>query len=76
MDKRDHIQAEGKRLFEKYAISDQTVQQEQDAVSVQPAAASVYDMGSGRLGAFVSAVLGLIGVVIGGLALARSSRTG
>ncbi len=40
-------------------------------VPVQPAAASVYDMSSGRLGAIVAAVLGLIGVVIGGLALTR-----
>jgi hypothetical protein len=40
-------------------------------VSVQPAAASIYAMSSGRLGATVAAVLGLIGVVIGGLALAR-----
>ncbi|MGW2562135.1 DUF6223 family protein [Streptomyces sp. NPDC001514] len=40
-------------------------------VSVQPAAASVYTMSAGRLGASVAAVLGLIGVVIGGLALAR-----
>jgi hypothetical protein len=44
-------------------------------VSVQPAA-SVYAMSSGRLGASVAAVLGLIGLVIGGLALARSPRTG
>jgi len=40
-------------------------------VSVQPAAASVYAMSSGRLWATLAAVLGLIGVVIGGLALAR-----
>ncbi|MFD7442898.1 DUF6223 family protein [Streptomyces sp. NPDC059909] len=40
-------------------------------VSVQPAAASVYTMTAGRLGASVAAVLGLIGMVIGGLALAR-----
>jgi uncharacterized BrkB/YihY/UPF0761 family membrane protein len=52
-------------------ISGQTVQQKQDAFSVQPAAANVYAISSGRLGAIVAAVLGLIGVVIGGLALAR-----
>ena len=40
-------------------------------VSVQPAAASNYAMSSGRLGATAAAVLGLIGVVIGGLAMAR-----
>lgn len=40
-------------------------------VSGQPAAASVYAMSSGRLGATVAAVLALTGVVIGGLALAR-----
>jgi hypothetical protein len=34
-------------------------------------AASVYTMSAGRLGAIVAALLGLIGVVIGGLALAR-----
>jgi len=41
-------------------------------VSVQPAAASVYTMSPGRIGASVAAVVGLIGAVIGGLALARS----
>src|SRR5688572_1957240 len=41
--------------------------------SVQPAAASVYTMSPGRIGAIVGAVVGLIGVVIGGLALARSA---
>lgn len=45
-------------------------------VSVQPTAASVYDMSSGRLGAFVAALVGLTGVVIGGLVLARSGRFG
>ncbi|MGW3656583.1 DUF6223 family protein [Streptomyces sp. NPDC005151] len=45
--------------------------------SVQPAAASAYDMSAGRLGAIVAALAGLIGVVIGGLALARpAGRTG
>ena len=42
-------------------------------VSVQPAAATVYTMSPGRLGASVGAVLGLIGVVIGGLALVRAA---
>jgi hypothetical protein len=46
-------------------------------VSGQPAAASVYTMSSGRLGSTVAGVLGLIGVVVGGLALARpASRVG
>jgi hypothetical protein len=40
-------------------------------VSAQPAAASVYTMSAGRLGATLAAVLGLTGVIIGGLALAR-----
>ncbi|GAA3521313.1 lysophospholipid acyltransferase (LPLAT)-like uncharacterized protein [Streptosporangium album] len=40
-------------------------------VSVQPDPVSVYAMSSGRLGAIVAALLGLTGVVIGGLALAR-----
>jgi hypothetical protein len=40
-------------------------------------AASVYTMSAGRLGATVAAVLGLTGVIIGGLALARpTSRIG
>lgn len=42
-------------------------------VSVQPAAASVYTMSPGRIGAIVAAVVGLIGAVIGGRALARSA---
>ena len=41
-------------------------------VSVQPAAVSVYTLSPGRIGAIVAALLGLTGVVIGGLALARS----
>jgi hypothetical protein len=45
-------------------------------VSDQPGAASVYTMSPGRIGAVVAAVVGLIGAVIGGLALARSRRTG
>ncbi|MGW0394636.1 DUF6223 family protein [Streptomyces sp. NPDC003042] len=39
--------------------------------SVQPVAASVYTVSAGRIGASSAAVLGLIGMVIGGLALAR-----
>jgi hypothetical protein len=42
-------------------------------VWVQSAPASVYAMSSGRLGAIVAALLGLTGVVIGGLSLARSA---
>lgn len=38
---------------------------------VQPLAAGVDAMSSGRLGASVAALIGLIGVVIGGLALIR-----
>jgi hypothetical protein len=48
-------------------------------VSVQQAAVSAYTMSPGRLGAMVAALLGLAGVIIGGLALARSTgrlRTG
>ena len=45
-------------------------------VSVQPAAASVYTMSPGRIGAVVAAVVGLIGAVIGGRALARSAGNG
>ncbi|GAB2929781.1 hypothetical protein GCM10027280_16650 [Micromonospora polyrhachis] len=40
-------------------------------VTAQPIAASVTTMSAGRLGASVAAVLGLAGVVVGGLALAR-----
>jgi hypothetical protein len=39
--------------------------------SVQPVAASVYDFSLGRLGATTGALVGLAGVVIAGLALAR-----
>jgi hypothetical protein len=42
-------------------------------VSVQPDAASVYTMSPGRIGAMVAAVVGLVGAVAGGLALARSA---
>jgi len=45
-------------------------------VSDQPAAVNVYSMSIGRIGAIVAAVVGLIGAVIGGLALARSRRSG
>lgn len=41
--------------------------------SIQPVAASAYDMSAGRVGAIVAALLGLTGVVIGGRALARPS---
>lgn len=37
---------------------------------------SFYAVSAGRLGAIVAAVLGLIGIVLGELALARSRRTG
>lgn len=41
--------------------------------SAEPAAVDVYTMTPGRIGAIVAAVVGLIGAVIGGLALARSA---
>jgi hypothetical protein len=44
--------------------------------SGQPAAPGVYAMSFGRLGAIVAVLVGLTGVVIGGLALARSGRPG
>jgi hypothetical protein len=44
--------------------------------SVQPLAASVYTMGPGRIVALVAVVVGLIGAVNGGLAVARSGRIG
>jgi hypothetical protein len=44
-----------------------------EAVSTQPAAVNIYTMSPGRVGASVGGVLGLIGVVVGGLALARHS---
>ncbi|GAA2399320.1 hypothetical protein GCM10010191_02790 [Actinomadura vinacea] len=40
-------------------------------VAAQPAAADVYAMSAGRLGAVVAALVGLAGMAIGGLALAR-----
>jgi hypothetical protein len=42
-------------------------------VYVEPAAASVYTMSLGRIAAIVAAVVGLIGAVMGGRALARSA---
>jgi Family of unknown function (DUF6223) len=42
-------------------------------VSVQPPAVSVYTMTPERIAASVAVVMGLIGAVIGGLALARSA---
>jgi hypothetical protein len=42
-------------------------------VSVQPTAASVYTMSPGRIEAIVAALVALISVVLGGLALARSA---
>ena len=44
-----------------------------ESAQVQPVTASVLAMSSGRLGAVVASVVGLIGIVIGGLALARSA---
>ena len=44
-----------------------------EATSVLPIVASIFDVSSGRLGAIVAAVIGLIGIVISGLALARST---
>ncbi|MFG2910216.1 DUF6223 family protein [Kitasatospora sp. NPDC048286] len=41
--------------------------------SVQPVAVSVYILSAGRLGAIAATLLALTGVVIGGLALARST---
>ncbi|MFB9904319.1 DUF6223 family protein [Allokutzneria oryzae] len=46
-------------------------------VSIQSATVSAYSLTAGRLWSLVAALLGLAGVVIGGLALARSaSRRG
>ncbi|MFE9203262.1 DUF6223 family protein [Micromonospora sp. NPDC007230] len=42
-------------------------------VSVQPAAVSAYTLSAGRIGAIVAALLALTGVVLGGLAMARSA---
>ncbi|WP_088991814.1 DUF6223 family protein [Micromonospora chokoriensis] len=46
-------------------------------MSVQPTSATALTMSSGRLGATVAVLLGLVGTVVGGLALARPvSRVG
>jgi hypothetical protein len=45
-------------------------------ISVQSAAEPVYTMTPERIAASSAAVVGLIGAVIGGLALARSRRAG
>jgi hypothetical protein len=45
-------------------------------VSVQPAAVDAYTLTADRLWATTAAVLALVGVVIGGQALARSRRSG
>ena len=66
-------------VFCPIGISGQTVQQKQDAVqlaahvSVQQDATRVYGMTPRRLWATTAAVLALVGVVIGGLALRRSA---
>ncbi|OAH12473.1 DUF6223 family protein [Streptomyces jeddahensis] len=44
--------------------------------SVQPVAASVYTVSVGRVGASLSALVGLLGAVGGGLALAHPTRQG
>src|SRR5829696_5529296 len=66
-------------VFCPIGISGQTVQQKQAAVQVaahvwvQPDATRVYGMTPRRLWATTAAVLALVGVVIGGLALRRSA---
>jgi hypothetical protein len=44
-----------------------------EATALQPLLAGITIMGSGRLGPTLAAVIGLIGTVIGALALARAS---
>ncbi|SEC12542.1 DUF6223 family protein [Streptomyces sp. TLI_105] len=44
--------------------------------AVQPVAASVYTLSVGRVGASVAALVGLLGAVNGGLALARTTGRG
>jgi len=44
--------------------------------SVQPVAASVYTLSGGRIGASLAALVGLLGAVNGGLALARPTGMG
>lgn len=43
-------------------------------VLAQPAAADAYTLSAGRLASSVAALVGLAGVVLGGLALARANR--
>lgn len=45
-----------------------------ETAALQPLVASITIMGSGRLGPTLAAVIGLIGTVIGGFALARSKH--
>jgi hypothetical protein len=44
------------------------------AVSVQPEAVSVYTLSTGRIAAGAAVVVGLIGAIVGGLALTRSAH--
>jgi hypothetical protein len=44
------------------------------AFAVQPEAVSIYTLSPGRIGASTAVVLGLIGVILGGLAQARSAQ--
>jgi hypothetical protein len=66
-------------VFCPIGISGQAVQQKQDAVQLaahvwmQPADTRVYGMTPRRLWATTAAVLALVGVIIGGLALRRSA---
>ena len=66
-------------LFRPIDTSGQTVQQKQDPVQlaahvwVQPADTRVYGLTPRRLWASTAAVLALVGVIIGGLALRRSA---
>ena len=48
--------------------------QTNEATALQPLLAGITIMGSGRLGPTIAAVIGLIGAVIGGLALVRANR--
>jgi hypothetical protein len=50
------------------------MQPDQLPASLPPAFAAITIMGSGRLGPTVSALIGLIGTVIGGIALSRANR--
>lgn len=47
--------------------------QTDEATSIHVVAAGVFDISAGRLGAIVAGVVGLIGIVLGGRALARSA---